>query len=266
MIRVNHLNYSVPGRKLVDDLSFTVPAGEIVALVGPNGAGKSTALKLISGDITPESGEILIREKHLKDWSLRNLATFRAVVTQETQLNFPFTALEVVLMGRIPGTPRMQKHDVSVAISCLEATQLQDMHSRIYPTLSGGEKQRIQISRALAQLWDTPPHERILLLDEPLASLDINHQHHVLQWLLGWKQLGMGCVIVVHDLNLAAQYADRILLLRDGALLANGAPQDVLSPKLVHEAYGINVDVIQHPCYGCPLIIHAPENYSRSVS
>lgn len=258
MIRVDGIEYAVPDRKLLDGIRFEVPSGEIVALVGPNGAGKSTALKVMSGDLKPAHGQVLMHGKALKSWSLHELATFRAVVTQETHLSFPFTALEVVLMGRMPSSPRMHKGDVNVAVACMEATQTVDLHDRAYPTLSGGEKQRVQIARALAQLWDADPTRRILLLDEPLASLDINHQHHVLQWLLAWKQLGMACVIVIHDLNLAAQYADRIVLMRSGKVLADGTPRDVLSPMQVHAAYGIHVDVIDHPCYGCPLVIHAP--------
>jgi iron complex transport system ATP-binding protein len=190
----------------------------------------------------------------------REQARRRAVLPQQSQLHFAFSALEVVLMGRTPHLRGAESaRDWEVAHAALRTVGMDDFADRDVPTLSGGEQQRVHLARALAQIW-TPPEagHRYLLLDEPTASLDLAHQHQVLRTAAGLAADGVGVLAILHDLNLAAQYADRLAVLRRGRLLADGPPADVLDPALVHAAFDVAVTVLPHPCFTCPLVVALP--------
>jgi len=255
------------GRRLLDGVTFAARPGEVVALVGANGAGKSTLLRVLAGDVRPTRGRALFDGRPVSAWESAALARRRGFLPQESTLAFPFTAAEVVLMGRAPhlGGRGERASDHAVVAEALAAVRLAGFADRLYPTLSGGERQRVQLARVLAQLAPDPAAggagaalPRALLLDEPVASLDLAHQHCVLALVRALARGGAAAVAVLHDLNHAAQYADRVVVLRGGRLFAEGAPAAVFTAATVREAFGAAVTVLDHPCAACPLIVSVP--------
>jgi iron complex transport system ATP-binding protein len=227
-----------------------------MAVVGANGAGKSTLLKIISGDLTSFEGRVNFNGKAIQTYKPEQLAPLRAVLMQEQPVNFPFTAWEVVQMGLLNQPARLNTHQVIIS-QVMEATQTLSFASQNYLTLSGGEKQRIQLARILAQLWshDAEGVGKILYLDEPTSALDLAQQHYLLSFIKAITvQKKWGVVAVLHDLNLAAQYADTLLLLKKGSTIAQGSTSLVLNETNVSQCYQYPVAIIQHP-KGFPLVI-----------
>ena len=262
MLFVDNLSYVAGGRFLLREVSFVLKPGELLAVVGPNGAGKSTLLKLLIGDLTPSAGSVVLDEFLLSRWSALEQAKRRAVLPQESSLSFPFSVSEVALMGRNPhgGT---SANDRRISEAALERTGSFGLAHREYPTLSGGEKQRVQLSRVLSQIWEAPETgNRYLFLDEPTNNLDLAHQHHSLGVAKGFAREGTGVLVVLHDLNLAAQYADRVLILCRGGMVALGTPEEVFTTDTLCATFETSVLVTQHPCFACPLIVSAVQ-YGR---
>jgi iron complex transport system ATP-binding protein len=239
---------------LLDRVSFEAKAGELVAVVGANGAGKTTLVRVLSGARVPDSGRVVMRGRDLIDWPLRDRARVRAVVSQEHTLVFPFHALEVVLMGRTPHVARSESETERIAWEALEAVDMADRAYQRYDTLSGGERQRTHFARALAQIWDAPD-ERCLLLDEPTANLDIAHQHDTLALARDLSRRRCAVVAVLHDLHLAAEYADRVVLLARGRVVARGSPSRVFTEEHVRAAFGVDSTVVRHPRLDVPLVV-----------
>lgn len=240
---------------ILDDISFTLRPGELVAILGPNGAGKTSLLKALTGEQTPAVGSISLCGRALGSWSLQERAQILSVLPQHSQLNFPFNVEEVVLLGRYPHTTGRDRDD-DITEAALKAVDGFHLRSRCYMSLSGGEKQRVHLARSLAQIWEhSPLGERFLLLDEPTAALDLSHQHTTLQVAKRLAQQGVGVLVILHDLNLAAQYADRLVMLKRGSFVAEGRPQNVLSAARIQEVFDIEVSVIAHPETERPLVI-----------
>ena len=255
MLVARNLHVRIGRSRLLTGVSLTVPSKEIVAVVGPNGAGKSTLLKAMCGDVRPACGEVTLNGRRLQTWRPRERGRMMAVLPQESSLTFPFTVLEVVLMGRSPHDP-CGRRDQDIAREALEAAGMSAFEQRIYPTLSGGERQRVHVARVLAQVWDESDNgPRYLLLDEPTASLDLAFQHHTLETVRRFAAKCAGVLAVLHDLNLAAQFADRIVVLRDGHQLASGCPHDVLTPGIIEAAFAFPAMVLPHPSRACPLVV-----------
>lgn len=227
--------------EILDDVSLRVAPGEVLALLGPNGAGKSTLLKLFAGEDVPSAGEVRLNGRRLHEWSAAELARRRAVLPQESPLSFPFRVRDVVLLGRMPfldGRETAADHERSD--EALRRAGVAHLSDRIYTQLSGGERQRVHLARVLAQLDENREGQaRYLLLDEPTASLDLLHQHEVLGTVRALAREGVGVLVVLHDLNLAARYADRLALLKQGRLQALGPPDEILNPANIHEVFGI---------------------------
>lgn len=233
---------------LLCGISFAVSAGEVVGLIGPNGAGKSTLLKVISGLWTPASGSIAVLDQPLSRYSTRQIAQIVAQVPQITALDFPFTVRQVVLMGRNPYLSRFEletERDRQVAEQAMQRTQTTQFAERLVGTLSGGERQRVLIARALTQ------EPRLLLLDEPTANLDIQHQISIFNLIrtLAYED-GLGVITAVHDLELAARFCDRLVLLNAGAVWSAGSPDTVLSAKNLRAVYGVNAQSYLDPLTG----------------
>jgi iron complex transport system ATP-binding protein len=265
LIEARALQVAIGPKLLLDGVSLEVRAGETVAVVGPNGAGKSTLRKVLCGDMQPTGGEVLMDQKPLAEWPLTQRARVRAVMGQDSTLSFPFTVLEVVLMGRSPHLKGAEsQHDYEIARDALEAVEATHLEERLYPTLSGGERQRVQLARVLAQIWEAHNGDsRYLLLDEPTSNLDLSHQHSTLEVARSFAREGVGVLVILHDLNLAAQYADRLLMLKDGKLIASGNPQTVLTREIIEETFAIPVIVTQHPHLDCPLVLPTRARASR---
>jgi len=241
LLSVRGLGVSYDGHPILTDVDLDVRGGELVVLVGPNGAGKTTLLGVLSGDVDPTSGRVTLDDKPLASYAARELARQRAVQLQKQGLAFGFRVHEVVRMGRSPWhrTEREDDDDRVVADS-MERADVTDLADRLYPTLSGGEQARTSFARLLAQ--ETP----VLMLDEPTAALDIRHQESLLAVARAAAQAGAAVVVVLHDLSLAAAYADRICVLSHGRMRANGSPTDVLTSELLTEVYEHPVEVITH--------------------
>lgn len=256
-LQAENVTVSIGRKSLIEAVSLTINPGQVVAVVGPNGAGKSTLLRVICGELTAKQGQIWLNNRLLSTWSAKEQAQLRAVLPQISTLSFSFRVLDVVLMGRSPhinGTETV--HDYEIALSALEAVAMTDFADRTYTTLSGGEQQRVQLARVLAQIWEESPlGARYLLLDEPTNNLDLAHQHATLRIAQQFSRNGSGVLAILHDLNLAAQYADQIVFLKDGRNLASGVPETVLTPQVVEAAFAIPVQVIAHPTLACPLVV-----------
>ncbi len=238
-------------RTVLHDLSCRVAAGEFFIVIGPNGSGKTTLLKAIAGLVSPRAGRIELFGRPLSGYSRRELARILAVVPQRPPDNFPFIVRDTVLMGRSPHLPLLSlegPHDHELALEAMRFTEVAHLAERHLDQLSGGELQRVIIARALCQ------EPRLLVLDEPTASLDLAHQVRIMDLLARLRrQRGTTVVLVSHDLNLAAAYGDRLLLLHDGRVAALGPPAEVLRRELLE------------PVYGCRLIVERgePDNMLR---
>ncbi|MDX5574552.1 MULTISPECIES: heme ABC transporter ATP-binding protein [Streptomyces] len=242
-------------RQVLDSVDLTAHAGEVVALVGPNGAGKSTLLAALAADLAPGSGEVRIDGRPADAWSAPELALRRSVLPQSAALSFPFPVEDVVRMGRAPwaGTEREDEDDAAVA-AAMAATEVTRFAGRPFSALSGGEKARVALARVLAQ------RAPLMLLDEPTAALDLRHQELVLRICRERAAAGDAVVVVLHDLGLAAAYADRAAVLHDGRVAELGAPDEVFTGKLLGEVYRQPVEVFPHPRTGTPLIVPVRRN------
>jgi iron complex transport system ATP-binding protein len=260
LIEARRVRVSVGPLVLLEDISVSLCAGEVLAVVGPNGAGKSTLRKALCGDTQLSGGEVLMNGRSLKDWPLIERARQRAVMPQDSTLNFPFTVFEVVLMGRAPHLRGAESvRDQEIARAALEAVEALHLEERLYPTLSGGERQRVHLARVLAQIWEPSTEgERFLLLDEPTSNLDLAHQHSTLVVARRFAHEGAGVLVILHDLNLAAQYADRVLMLHQGRAVNCGRPVDVLTRDAIYETFAVRAVVSKHPFMDCPLVVPIP--------
>lgn len=259
MLQAQNISVQVGNKTLLDNVSLAVEAGQVLSIIGPNGAGKSTLLKVLSNEMLPSQGRVYLNQRLLKQCSVKEQARLRAILPQQSHLNFPFKVEDVVQMGRSPfqGISTSQ-HDQSIVDQALELTQVEHLRARNFMQLSGGEKQRVQLARVLAQIWDKPQDDqtRYLLLDEPTSALDLSHQHHVLSIARELaKSWHIGVLTVLHDLNLAATYSDSIAVIKDGKLVQQSTPTDVLKPTLIKHTFNLDVDVTDHPHQDCPLII-----------
>jgi len=240
------------GAPLLQDINVCVAPGEILGLAGPNGAGKSSLLKLIAGDLPIQSGELQFAGRPRCDWPRRELARAMAYLPQLSLLNFPYTVQEVVALGRTPhdtGTTC----DQQIFTEVMQATDISTLRHRLYTQLSGGEKQRVQLARVLAQIWDSKTS--LLLLDEPTTALDLFHQQLVLASVRQLASRGCSIVMAIHDLNLVAGSADRLAVLANGRLAALGTPAEVFTPGLFREVFEVEVLIQQHPDRNQPLVI-----------
>ncbi len=236
------------GRQVLAGVDLALQAGTLTALVGPNGAGKSTLLALLAGDAEPDVGKATLHGRALADWPVRELALQRAVMAQDHAVHFAFSVREVVAMGRLPHPPQ-PRQDAEIVEAALLEVDVAALAGRDVQTLSGGEAARTSLARALAQ--QTP----VLLLDEPTAALDLRHQERTLRSARELAAHGRCVVVVLHDLNLASAYADRIVMLCDGRIAADGSPREVLTCEIIGKVYGQPVQVIEHPTRGVPLVV-----------
>ncbi|MCX4092884.1 heme ABC transporter ATP-binding protein [Nocardia sp. alder85J] len=249
-LRARGVTISRGGRPVLDGVDLDVVAGQILALVGPNGAGKSTLLAALAGELHPASGTVELDGHRLTHWTHTDMARRRAVLPQSHSVGFPFTAREVVTMGRAPWarTPRQDADDTAIT-AAMAATDVTHLADRPFPALSGGERARVALARVLAQ--DTAT----MMLDEPTAALDLGHQEQVLHLARRRAHAGAAVVVVLHDLGVAAAYADRVAVLAEGRLLAAGPPRAVLTTGLLTDVYRHPVEVLDHPVTGTQLVL-----------
>ncbi|ANK82513.1 MAG: hypothetical protein TEF_18235 [Rhizobiales bacterium NRL2] len=249
-------------RKLLDGVSLRLNGGSLLAVVGPNGAGKSTLIRCLSGDTSPEGGMAELDGRPIGGYGAADLARRRAVVGQEQHLAFGFSVMEVVLLGRIAHAGRSGRDDdLAAAAAAIGAMGLEALAERDFRTLSGGEKQRCHLARALAQLWPfagATARGKVLVLDEPTNNLDLRHQYGLMDQVRRMADSGLGVIAVLHDLNLALRYADRVAVLCDGRLAGWGPPTETMTGALLSEVFGLELRRIETPD-GPPLIVPAAQ-------
>lgn len=240
---VSELGWQVGAQHILQQISFSLQPGEIVGLIGPNGAGKSSLLKLLQRQLCPTAGQIQLLQQPLQHYSRRQLAQLLAVVSQQNE-GLQSKVLDVVRLGLLPHKNWYQAdnpQDEKLLLTALDKVGLAALAAQSFATLSGGEQQRVLIARALVQ------QPKLLLLDEPTNHLDVHYQHQVLALL---RQLGITVLTSIHDLNLAATYCDRILLLHQGQLVASGTPEQVLQESLLTQVFQLPSVVDRHPLTG----------------
>ena len=296
-LRARDVSVVAGGCTLLDSINVDFAAGELTMIVGPNGAGKTTLLRCLDGEMTPTRGAVDFADQPIRAWRRDELARRRAVLPQQSSLDFPFSALDVVLMGRMPHrtSPAQDRAIAEHALAMCDAAHLQP---RAYTQLSGGEQQRVQIARVLAQAADegdgvsesnsdshsdgrsdnqsngerkSKPNSKrnvardnehtaakFLLLDEPVAALDLRHQHALLTVLRQLTQSGRcGVICTLHNLNLAAQFADRAIVLHEGKVVDDGAPRAVFNEATIRRVFGVSVSVREHPD-DCEVVLLVP--------
>jgi iron complex transport system ATP-binding protein len=265
MLSANAISFSINRKQLLKNASLDIKPGELTVILGPNGAGKSTFMKLLCGDLQPSSGRIALDDKPTQNWTRRSLAQRRAMMPQSSNVVFAFSALEIVMLGRSPHIARREsQRDQRIAETAMGCTGVSGLAARNYNTLSGGEQQRVQLARALCQIWaedkDAEQNDsRYLLLDEPVASMDLAHQHETLHIAQQFAQRNVGVLVILHDINLAAMYADKIAIFEHGEIERQGSPNTVLDTELIREVFGIDAFFQKHPTLGCPLMVSMPK-------
>lgn len=254
-LSAQNLSLTLSNTRLLNAISLDVLPGRITTVLGPNGAGKTSLLRMLVGELTPDSGSVTLNGSPLDNCSPVQRARTLAVLPQQSLLNFPFTATEVVMLGRTPHDTGIA-HDreiVAQALQCVDGDYLAD---RIYTQLSGGEKQRVHLARVLAQIWEaSPAGERYLVLDEPTSSFDLAHQQLTLEVIRNLANKGVGVLMVIHDLNLAARCSDQMLLMQCGEIVISGTPQEVLQRDTIASVFQVEASIGVHPKSGTPLVI-----------
>jgi iron complex transport system ATP-binding protein len=259
---VQNVSLSYGDQSILKDVSFAVEQGEFFAVIGPNGSGKTTLLRLMAGLLKPAAGTLEIMEKTLESYNRRDFARIVAVVPQEVPFDLPFRVGDTVLLGRSPhlGLWEIESaRDWDLALEAMRAMDVSHLAARSLNQLSGGERQRVFIARAICQ------KPELLLLDEPTASLDPAHQLKIMDLMTGLcREQGITVVMVSHELNLVAMYADRLLLLNRGIQEGPGVPKKVLTRELLEKCYGCRIMVEENPLGQVPLVLPVPEKFQAS--
>ena len=250
-ISAHGLTYEVEAQRLLDEVSLEAGQGRLVGLIGPNGAGKTTLLRAMSGILRASAGAVRLDGADIQSLSSQEVAAGLALVPQIAPYTHGFTSMELVLMGRYPHLGRFQvegREDGRIAAEALRLTDTERFANRTLDTLSGGERQRVFVARALAQ------QPRILLLDEPTSNLDVLHQMKAMELVRRLADDGLTAIAAIHDLNMAARYCDRLALMKAGRVIAEGTPDEVISPEMIEAAFGVRAAVYRDPVTGAPAL------------
>ena len=249
-IKATQVSLSRGNKWLLNDIKLDIDCGQILGVIGPNGSGKTTLLNLLAGDFPASSGEIYYENFLINDYTLIDRAKYRSVMSQRQEIVFSYSVKEIVEMGIVcEYGGRMNTHQTNNVQNIIELLQLEELKDRNVQTLSGGEQQRVHIARALIQIWQERSYSdpRFLLLDEPTSSLDLANEIKVLEILREEVKKGLGVMIVFHDLNLTAHFADKVALISGGEIAALGTPKQVLKPEILRNIYGLQMTVSKEP-------------------
>lgn len=258
MIKLENISVSYQNRKVINDLSLKFNRGEFCALLGPNGAGKSTLLRLIVDPHLDKEGDLFISDKKFEEWDRQELAKHLAIIPQDFHLQFDYKVEDLVLMGRFPYLGNWKNYtetDKSIVDKILVDLDLGDIREKLYSKISGGERRRVSIARALAQQTE------VLLMDEAFANLDVNHQLEIMQLL--WeinREHNKLIILVSHNINLASEYCDRIIMLKKGEVIADGHPEQIVTAANIESLYNAKLEIINNPVTGKPNLIYPGKN------
>ncbi|CAN5355434.1 heme ABC transporter ATP-binding protein [soil metagenome] len=267
MLAAGNIEVTLGGRAVLRGASIDIPRHSLTAIIGPNGAGKSTLLKVLAGDVAPNSGRVTLDGRDLRSFSAEALAVERAVLSQATHLAFPFQVSEVVCLGASAiGRNLNRREREALAARALAETGMAGFEMRPFQELSGGEQQRVHLARVLCQIWVSRSENKpFLLLDEPVSSLDIRHQFAVLETVRRFADDGGGALVILHDINLASLFADRIAVMAGGRIVAAGAPRAVLTQGTIESAYGIRASITADPVSERPLMLLRRQHSDNSA-
>lgn len=253
-VEVSNLSFKYEQNLVLDGVSFDVQRGKFYSIIGPNGSGKTTLLRNMSKSLFPEKNKVFVSGKCIEDYGSKQFAKEVSYVPQYIANDFEFLVMDIVLMGRNPYLGRFQsesKEDIDIASRAMRATNVWHLRDKKISQISGGEKQRVIIARALTQNTD------IMFLDEPISNLDILHQIEIMEIIKSLvKNKGITVISVLHDLNVASIYSDNIILIKQGKVFANGNPHQIITKKNIKDVYGIDVHVMNHPNLDRPQIVH----------
>jgi iron complex transport system ATP-binding protein len=257
MLKLENISFQIGKKKILNDVNITFQPGKFSMILGPNGSGKSSLLKIFSGSERNFKGKVYYNGVDLATISNETLAKKRAVLSQQSQLQFPLQVKDVVMMGRYPHFSfQPLKQDQEICMEVIATMQLHHLQNRNYLSLSGGEKQRVHFARILAQLWTIPEQDsRYLFLDEPLNSLDIHFQQEFLQIAKSFLGPLTVLVAIIHDINLALRYSDQLSFLKDGEIIATGTPNEMVTPEIIEHVFSVKSAVMKHPFGDYPLVL-----------
>ena len=255
MLEGKKIQYKAKEQYIVKDIDFTCENGELVAILGPNGAGKSTFLNVIANELQSQGNTIYLKSCAYKHWCAKDLPKHKAKFSQAHTADIPLDVKEIIMMGRYPYFSHVPSaEDNNAVLKAMESIDISHLKEREYTHLSGGEKQRVHLARVLAQL-DNPIEHKLLFLDEPLNNLDILHQHKIMEYIKNFTTAKNTAIVVLHDLNLAAQFADKILLLKRGKTVRYGTPDEVMTQEIISDVYNFPCTITTHPLTNKPLIL-----------
>lgn len=258
MLELRNISYHIGRNRILDNISIVFEPGAFNIILGPNGSGKSSLLKIMSGETHDYTGHVLYDQKDSRLIKKDRWAKSRAVMSQQPELSFPLEVEEVVMMGRYPHFAfNPGKKDEAICREVMERLHLESFAGRNYLTLSGGEKQRVQFARVLAQIWEpAATGNRCLFLDEPIASLDIYYQHQFLQMARQLVANNIIVVAVLHDINLAIQYGNNLICIKQGRLISSGSARETVTAELIHEVFNIPVKILDDGTNSIPVVVY----------
>ncbi len=249
-IKAKSIFWEVDNKRIIKDISLEINLGEVVSIIGPNGAGKSSFLNVLSGDIKPTSGSVSFDEINLKDISIQERSFMRSVMSQSQQIVYDFSVKEIIEMGWLDrGIASYSGNFKEAVMKVASECSVHDLLEQKFNTLSGGEQRRVHFARTLIQLWrpSNSRDPRYMFLDEPTANLDILHEQNLMKLVRSKAMEGIGILLILHDLNLAAKYSDKLVIFKNGSLIKSGSPEEVLQSKVLTEVYGLDMEVAQDP-------------------
>jgi len=256
ILSLKNVSYMVNNKEINKDISINISPSDIVSVIGPNGSGKTTLLRLIANEINPSSGHILFQGKNLSNWNIDCLSKQRAVLPQNGYISFPFKVKEIIEMGRYPFRFDIPKNkNQRIVDNLIDIFDLDVFKNRDYTTLSGGEKQRVQLARVFSQIWsESDCSNKLLILDEPTSFLDVNHQKQLFQIINIFKRKGLTIVMVLHDINQAISNANKIVMLKNSKLIQFGNTRDVITLKNLKKVFDIELNIINVNSDDIPLV------------
>lgn len=246
MIKLKNCSFQIQNKILINDVNISIEPNELVVVMGANGAGKSTLLKLISGSWQATKGSVFIEDKLISSYSTKQLSLKRAVLSQHYEIAFPLSVKEIVLMGRYPYFDNQpSKLDWEIVYDSMHKMEISHFADRAYQTLSGGEAQKVHMCRVLAQIWGSENQSKFLLLDEPVSHLDIKYQYHLLNIAKSMINQFTAVIAVLHDINLALKFADRILFMKDGEIVHHHLKTDAINPSIIKHVFDVDASIIK---------------------
>jgi len=260
MLEAHKISYAHRKFSILDSIDIAVANGELLVIVGPNGAGKSTLLSVLANEALKQEDAIYFKKKQFKDWDIKELSHNKAKFSQQNNPDIPLLVQDIVLMGRYPYfNSNPNKEDWDIIGETMKEMDIYELKERNYNTLSGGEKQRVHLARVFAQLQNTLGN-KLIFLDEPLNNLDVKHQYNIMETIKKFTQQGNTAIMVLHDLNLAAQFADNVLLIKKGKVVANGNPKTVFTESIITETYNFQCTICPNPITKNPMVLFGTIN------